>query len=550
MLIFRQYPTNNLISQPMRLIAFFFILSVLGLRPKLIAQDNLITSIWQVTDLEFSYKLKDGNPFELYFGAVFTHEGGYSTTIHGFYNDDNTWVIRFCPSLEGAWEYETFSSVSKLAGQIGTIAVSANTKLDEHGPLLISKNNPQKFAYADGTPYFLLAFELDWLFALDAENNEDIPKTRSIIKEVAANRFNHIVMNVYAYDASWIGDREKVDPKYNFAEPEVFPFGGTNTNPDFSTLNIDFFKHLDRVIAHLDEKEIIAHLMIYVWNKNVNWPDPESEADNLYFDYVVKRYQAYSNLVWDISKEALAYGRDDIGYITRRIDRLRKLDGHNRLLSVHDYGYCNNFPGKVDFISIQNWRPNIYDVMLKVRNDHPGKPIFNIEHGGYEKTLHSVFPDGAYEDPIICLDRNYKCIFAGSYSTYYWQNASWYEVIYEPSQLAEENQPNFKFYKNIASLFQAYNFQSLEPYQKGFGPMALTDHKKVYLFYASPGMIAVTGTVPELKNKKVRIRWFDPFTGKFHGNQERTFDNGTWLGMKKHQAITAPISVAVLEVIE
>lgn len=62
----------------------------------------------------------------------------------------------------------------------------------------------------------------------------------------------------------------------------------------------------------------------------------------LNFDYLVKRYQAFPNLIWDISKEALAYGMDDMDYIVERIDRLRKLDGHKRLVTVHDYNFYRN----------------------------------------------------------------------------------------------------------------------------------------------------------------------------------------------------------------
>ena len=63
---------------------------------------------------------------------------------------------------------------------------------------------------------------------------------------------------------------------------------------------MEFFQHFDRVMAELDNKNVAAHLMIYVWNKKVNWPKSRSAEDNRYFDYVVKRYQAYPNLIWDI----------------------------------------------------------------------------------------------------------------------------------------------------------------------------------------------------------------------------------------------------------
>ncbi|MBN2093382.1 DUF4038 domain-containing protein [candidate division KSB1 bacterium] len=519
----------------------FFLISF-----SLIAQTNYNCEKWDVLDIPFFHKNKTDKPFEVNFGAIFVHESGKSINIPAFYNGDNTWVLRFSSSLEGKWLYQTWSSLPQLAGKSGQIDVRPNTKNDEHGPLTIPPQNRQRFCYADGTPYFLMAFEMDWIFALDWDNPADIPKTKEIISEVKKNGFNQIIMNVYAYDAGW-GDREKIRPEHNYAKPKVFPFAGNNENPDYRTLNIHFFKHLDRVIAHLDEQEILAHLMIYVWNKQVNWPPPESKADNLYFDYVVKRYQAYPNLIWDISKEALAYGRDDMGYITRRIDRLRKLDGHERLLSVHDYGYCSAFPEKVDFISIQSWRPNLYNSMQEVARKHPEKPIFNIEHGGYETTMHFIF-HGAYSDPITCLDRNYQCVFAGTYSTYYWQNTSWYELVYNPASLPAAMQPNFVWYKYLVDLFQKYDFNRLQPVQ--YGTLCLTDHQSVYLFYIPTNMDALTGDVAELKGKTVIAKWFDPITGKFSGSEKRELAGGTWLNFQKDKEFSAPFSVVILEIQE
>jgi len=502
---------------------------------------------WQVIDIEFEAKIKTDNPFAIQFGAELKSNLGKTMNVPGFYNDDNTWVIRFCPPKEGTWTFITWSTESKLTGKSGSVEVSANTKKDEHGPVVISKTDKQKFEYADGTPYFLLAFELDWLFALDAENKDRIPRTEEIVSEIAKNGFNQVIMNVYAYDAMW-GDRSQLKPEHNYAKPKVFPYGGTNENPDYSRLNIHFFKHLDRVMDHLDEKEVISHLMIYVWNKKVNWPKPESEADNLYFDYVVKRYQAYPNLIWDISKEALSYGRDDINYITRRIDRLRRLDAYGRLLSVHDYGYCKAFPGKVDFISIQNWNTDIYNVMKEVAERHPSQPIFNIEHGGYERSMPYAIFDGAYNDAAACLDRNYKCVFAGTYSTYYWQNTSWFEVIYNPSSLPEKQQPKFEWYKHMTELFSDYDFRKFKPRSVSHAH-CLFDGKETYLFYLTRNMIALNGHVPGMKDKKVSIKWFDPLTGDFHEEGSATIKN-VWINVNKPDKINSPFCVAILEIMD
>ena len=135
---------------------------------------------------------------------------------------------------------------------------------------------------------------------------------------------------------------------------------------------------------------------------------------------MVKRYQAFPNLIWDISKEALGYGHNDVHYISQRIDRLRELDVFQRLVTVHDYGYCKRFPEKVDFVSVQLWSSELHSVMRKVCSDFPKQPILNIEHGGYEAGPYVVFP-GSYTSPEVCLERAYQCVFAGTYPTHYWQ---------------------------------------------------------------------------------------------------------------------------------
>jgi len=219
-------------------------------------KENVAT--WEVLDIPLVRKNYNDDPFQLIVNAEFRHQSGQTMQVPGFYNGNDTWIIRVCFPALGEWKYISYSSDAKLAGRTGTLNVVKNDNPDVHGSVTIDPDNPQKFSYADGTPYFLMAFELDWLFALDWNNHDDIPKTRQIIQQVADNHFNQVVMNVYAYDAGW-GERDKIRPEHNFAEPEVFPFLGSNTNPDYSTLNVDFFKHLDRVMHHLNEKQIISH---------------------------------------------------------------------------------------------------------------------------------------------------------------------------------------------------------------------------------------------------------------------------------------------------
>lgn len=538
-----------MVEMTLRATIAFFLLISFSLSTPLSAQQRIdyrlkgksaSTVRHQPVDIVFKVaKLPAGNPFNLYFGASITDEGKTTRTVPAFYNGQNEYILRFSSEKTGTFEYETFSTLSTLSGLKGTVKVGENDNPDIHGAVTVAPEAPQKFVYQDGEPYFALAFELDWLFALDADNKNGLPKTTEIIQSVKENGFNQIVMNIYAYNVGWkVADN--VPDRYNYKNPPYSVFMGTNEQPDFSQLNVPFFQHLDRVIQHLHERGIVAHVMIYVWNKKVNWPPMYSAGDNRYFDYVIKRYQAYPNIMWDVSKEALDYGRCDIPYINERIERIRRLDAYKRLVTVHDYEYCSREPDKVDFISIQNWRSDLYSLSLEAYRTH-SKPVMNIEHGGYEEAPYESFT-GNYTDPEVCLERNYACVFAGVYSSYYWQNTSWNVVIHDamnPKQTLPR--PRFDYYKHLQTLFTRYDFNSLEPHEPKLTTNSrigndnlsssgypLIDGTGLYLFFVPGANHAINVVIPKPASGKIAASWFNIFTGETH--EESPSDWYLWKG--------------------
>ncbi|WP_157208967.1 DUF5060 domain-containing protein [Mariniflexile maritimum] len=472
---------------------------------------------WEVLDISFVSKTQLKSPFTADFHAIFTHENGTKQEVPGFYNGQNEWIIRFSSSQKGKWRFETKGDLAELSGKKGNIIVE-NNKENNHGAIVINKENPQHFYYEDGTPYFLLAFECDWLYALDYHNDKGIPKTNHLLDLIGQNGFNQIVMNVFSYDVNWEKDEKlKEHPEHEFGGPAaIFPFPGTNQEPDHSALNPEFFQKFDRTISLMHDKRIVSHLMIYVWNKLVTWPDMDTEADNMYFDYIVKRYQAFPNVVWDISKEALYYGRADEDYIHGRIKRLREHDKFNRLLSVHDFKYCSRFPDNVDFISTQNWSHNLYDKMLDAITKYKDKPIFNIEHGGYEESPYVVFT-GDYTNAEICLRRNYMCLFAGVYTTYYWQGASWNVIIYNPFELSDDFiKPKFEYFNHMKKLFTLFDFSTMTPlpWQNG-SAYNLTDDNKTVLLYIHKENYGIDAAFLKKKDENRTLQWFNTLTGEF-----------------------------------
>ncbi|APZ45533.1 hypothetical protein BW723_04145 [Polaribacter reichenbachii] len=494
------------------------------------------TTQWQVNDIIYKVKKSVDDPLNQEVFAIVTGNDGIQK-IPVFYNGDKKWIFRYSGNTIGERTYVLQSKIKELNGKKGKILVTENQKKNRHGGVVLKADNPQHFFYQDGSHYFNLAFECDWLFALDYGQKE-IPKTKHLLSKVTENGFNQIVMNVYSHDVKWQKDKKLANhPEHEYGGREdIFPFLGSNSKPDFSTLNIEFFQHFDKVIAEMHDQEIVSHLMIYVWNKLVSWPDMQSDADNLYYDYVVKRYQAFPNIIWDVSKEALFYGRATEEYIAERIERTRKIDAYNRLVSVHDFGFCKRNPDKVDFISMQNWQHMLYKNMIDARKQFPKKPIFNIEHGGYEKSPYVVFP-GAYTDAEACLRRNYMCLFAGGYTTYYWQGTSWNVVIHNPFEQPEGFiKPKFEYFKHLKTLFTDYNFQNFKPIQwfNGNG-YNLTNEKDGVVMLFVPKENNWVGVVEGLKKKfdfsEAKEVWFNTLTGEY--TEEESFDKKAYNFWKK-----------------
>ena len=475
---------------------------------------------WEVHDLTYQLKNAIESPFSKQAYALV--KGGDGTQkVPLFYNGDNSWVFRFSSATIGSKSFTIDSEIAELHGRSGTFNISPNTKPDRHGGIVLKKDNPQHFFYEDGTHYTNLAFECDWLFALDYGKAET-PKTNHLLEQIAKNGFNQIVMNVYSYDVRWPKDeRLKQHPEHEYGSREdIFPFLGSNSKPDHSSLNLAFFQHFDRVIAEMHDRELVSHLMVYVWNKLVAWPPMNSEADNLYYDHVIKRYQAFPNIVWDISKEALHHERATKEYISERIERTRKLDSYNRLVSVHDYGFCRNNADQVDFISMQNWKHTLYQHMLEARSEFPEKPIFNIEHGGYEESPYVVFP-GAYASAEACLRRNYLCLFAGGYTTYYWQGASWNVVIHNPFEQPDDFiKPRFDYFSHLRTLMDAVNFENCVPQPNSNSSGYNLTNKKdgIILLYCPKENHSISGKKQIKRDydfSRATFQWFNTLTGEF-----------------------------------
>jgi len=452
-------------------------------------------------DLRFKAEGVSGNPFQVDFSAEFLGPDGKTLKVPGFYDGDATWVIRFAPPAIGSWSYRTASNVPLLNAKTGKLVAVANTNELVHGRLRVDPQHPHHFVFEDGAHFFLLGFECDWLWALDAKD-AGIPNLRRFVDILAERGFNHITMNIFAYDTPWAkGNRNQWD----YGPPPIYPWAGSNDKPDFSRLNLAFWKHYDKVVDYLFQKGIVAHLMLRVYNKMVKWPPNGSPEDDLYYRYIVARYAAYPNVIWDFSKEA--QNEKDTKYKLAVIGKIKLWDPYHNLVTVHDddANYDNGNYNICDFRSDQ--RHSKWGDTILAQRAARRWPVLNIEYG-YERGVENLATYGVEQDWQEVLRRTWEIYCAGGYCNYYYSNTAWDLIKWNPEP------PGWKRYRILRDFFESTRWWGAEPHNdlllKGNG-WCLADPGREYVVFVPRGGAVVLRLVGNEKYSAIR---FDPYTGE------------------------------------
>jgi|GEM_PF-1293975 hypothetical protein len=429
---------------------------------------QLTAQQWHPVDIQLSTKTAYANPFmDVNVQAKFSGPGNTSLTIPGFYAGNNVWKVRFAPTKIGSWTYTTTSGDAAMNGQTGTITCTPNTQNNVHGRLSVDPLNPHHFRYEDGTPYFMMGAEIDWLGVIQCFDTT-IAKQKQILDMYSARGFSAINFSAYV----WIWPTLPATTPDLWGPPDMFAWAGTNPNPDQTRLNPTYWAHFDKVVDYMFQKGMVAYIFFHWFVSStltgdpsqVSWPAKGSAADSLYFTSLVARYQAYPNIIWSFGKEV--YYEPDQAYIHNMVNLIQSKDAYQRLRTLHDdvgRGNTNDYSAdpklntNLDFRTIQqhNQAPNIYTVGLSFRNAK-NWPIYNAEYG-YEVGNDGGHTYSVYQPKEEVLNRTYKVLMTGAYPTYYYTYHGW-DVV----RTAEE--PNgLKFYQYLTGFFTKTDWYNLAP---------------------------------------------------------------------------------------
>lgn len=458
---------------------------------------------WQPHDFSFTAKTSPANPFMVAFSASVTGPGGIVLDAPGFFDGNGIWKVRVSPTIEGSWSLATKSDLKELDERKAAFTCVENANPRIHGALRVDKAHPHHFVFEDGARFFLQGYEYDWLWALDM-GKSGVPTVEQSLDLLASHGFNYVIINSYAHDTGWRKGRTGPD---DFGPPLLYAWEGTNEQPDHSRMNLAFWQHYDRVMEALHQRGIQAHMLVKVYNKQVKWPARGSAEDDLFFRWLIARYAAYPNVIWDFSKEA--HNEKDTDYKLGRLRFIRANDAYHRLVTMHDDDKLNDsgaFDELNDFRADQqhsNWRA----VILRQRA-RQAWPVVNVEFGyehgpgGLEDKTY-----GKAQEPEEVVRRAWEIAVAGGYTVYYYTYTAW--DVLRPLDAP----PGYAYFKHFGDFWRGTEYWTLEPSdQLVSAGWCLANPGREYVVFqntVAPFTLEIAGAKSPLKGE-----WFNPHTGK------------------------------------
>lgn len=323
------------------------------------------------------------NPWTIPVLVRFEGPGGQRLAIPAFYDDQDTWRVRFTPPVSGTWRYTTeCATTTTLHGQAARFEVApaaGDNPLWRHGGILRVSADGHHLTHTDGTPFFWLG-DTWWAcpsdaMPLDGSNRPDIPSMFRHLVEIRRRQGFSVLHMDFLGTIRGTG---------------VLDFCGARHGRPFDPA---YWQAADRYLACANEAGLIPAI-------GLAWADHLAalDLDDLrhLWSYVVARYGAWA-VTWLVCGEynvalqgeapervakALALGR-----------HIKACDPYNRAMTIHPWGYwCDKR---------QAWTETWYDFIM-----------FQSAHLGSGKTPPAaLYLDAWNHDPPVPLiegETNYE----------------------------------------------------------------------------------------------------------------------------------------------
>ncbi len=366
---------------------------------------------WDCMELQFHHSTAEKNPFtNVSLSATFRNADSNSeVTVNGFYDGDDTYIIRFMPKEKGKWTYSTISSEKALNGKTGSFScVDAKSERS-----MVSAGQDNDFIFSDSTHFYPLGTtSYAWMYANKSRQEE----TYASLKQSGFNKLRFCIF-----------PNESVND-----EPVAFPFeikkaskhkdgkykGFNEYEWDFNRFDTEFFRHLDNCVKSLDSIGVEADIILFHPYDMGRWGfDAMTMQQNKFFlKYVEARFGAYRNVWWSLANEwNLVKSRTEDEWI-ELTQFVRENDPYGHLCSIHGgtAKYINYTLPCFTHVSIQDQGPlTAFEGPATLRNVYR-KPIL-FDEVCYEGDHESRWAQLSGKE---MLDRIWTGLVGGAYVTH------------------------------------------------------------------------------------------------------------------------------------
>lgn len=342
------------------------------------------TSVGKYEVSEISLKTDEmfSNPFtEASATAVFRSPSGRRVGVPGFYFGGTTWMVRFAPDEAGQWSWQ-----AKLSGKRGAVNRSGVFRCvpsDRRGFVRISKRNPYRFEFEDGTPFYPIGVQTCGYFRVGFDGPNSDGSWKTVPAEMWSKEFQGTT-NLIRWQ---LGAGTKAGCALT-----LIPVGG---QPD--RYDTEIAGKMDELLA-VQRAHGMSHIMIpfqdmSLWGKDVTAFGTVDDVVNYkslkaanlplqeaYLRYIVARFGAFVD-IWELFNED-SYAPND--YLARLAVVIREADPYKHPITTNYTRSSEKWNEIVTWHGYMSISATETDAWLadKIgRLKSYGKPVLNTEFG-------------------------------------------------------------------------------------------------------------------------------------------------------------------------
>jgi len=291
--------------------------------------------VWEVMELHLTAEKTYANPYMDVDVWIDLKGPDFEKRVYGFWDGGNSYKIRYTATCAGAWSFVSGASVEDggLVGKLGEFTAADWSDAEKAANparrgILRAGGNGRGFVHPDGSSFFMMGdtwwavptFRFKW-----SEDDTERPLEEGYFKDLVKfrKRQGYNAIGMLAAHPTWANDGH---PPYIENQPEPgtyiraawqqsgtesakdmhneggrpFEFPGNvpgyeTVVPDFSRLNPEYFKHMDKKVSYLHDMGMLSFIEVArrdvstVWKKYGGWPETYAR----YVQYIFARYQAH-----------------------------------------------------------------------------------------------------------------------------------------------------------------------------------------------------------------------------------------------------------------